>query len=184
MNYAESALRNELAALRNAQPGQRNMALNRAAYALGQLVGGGLLGSQAVTAALSDAATGLGLSPAESRVAIESGLRAGQQQPRRGGQVPHNPHNPQSPQLWIHNPHNPHNGWQQPRRHYRRPRRHCRAARRRPTQPVAAYRPRHWQPGAVGQESGQAASRRCAGPCTAPTANCRQSDIASWAAAG
>ena len=107
MNYAESALRDELATLRNAQPGQRNMALNRAAYALGQLVGGGLLGSQAVTAALADAATGLGLSPAESRVAIESGLRAGQQQPRRGGQVPrrggqaYRPQSPQSPRSTI-----------------------------------------------------------------------------------
>ena len=156
MNYAESALVNELAILRNAQPGQRNMALNRAAYVLGQLVGGGLLGSQAVISALSDVALGLGLSPAESRVAIESGLRAGQQQPRRGARFPegggrpiahnpHNPHDPQSPQLWIHNLHNPHNGKQQPRQqprqHCRRPRRHCRVARRRPTQPSGPYRP-------------------------------------------
>lgn len=80
--YAHAALRGELARVLAARPGERNDTLNAAAYALGQLAGAGLLAPYQVTAALSVAATHIGLSDTEAARTIASGLDSGAQHPR------------------------------------------------------------------------------------------------------
>lgn len=80
--YAAAALGRELAALSSAVEGTRNDALNRAAFNLGQLVGGGLLDRQRVVAQLEGVATAIGLGEREVRRTIASGLTAGAEQPR------------------------------------------------------------------------------------------------------
>lgn len=82
MRYGETALIAECSAVANAQPGERNARLNRAAYALGQLAASGELDAAAATTALAAAAQAAGLGDAEIRSAITSGLRAGSAQPR------------------------------------------------------------------------------------------------------
>ena len=82
-SYALAALDGELARLAAAPPGRRNDQLNRSAYALGRLVGAGLLDRAAVEARLEDVALSIGLDPAEIGPTIKSGLDAGQQEPRR-----------------------------------------------------------------------------------------------------
>lgn len=83
--YAAAALQSELDNLLAVRPGshQRNDTLNRAAFALGQLVGAGLLPSGLATAALAEASTAIGLPPAEADATIRSGLTAGARTPRR-----------------------------------------------------------------------------------------------------
>jgi hypothetical protein len=54
-----------------------------AACALGQLVAGGALPAELVTAELCQAAAGAGLSATETAATIRSGLRAGARTPRR-----------------------------------------------------------------------------------------------------
>jgi hypothetical protein len=80
--WAAAALAAEVANVRNATEGTRNHTLNRAAFALGQLVGGGRLDPGDVVALLTDAALAAGLTAAETRATIASGLRAGIPQPR------------------------------------------------------------------------------------------------------
>lgn len=80
--WADKALREEFAGLLAAPEGQRNAALNRAAFNLGQIVGAGHLDEDTVTARLSAAAEGIGLEPGEIGPTIQSGLRAGTQTPR------------------------------------------------------------------------------------------------------
>ncbi len=82
--YAGAALALESEAVRTAQEGTRNDALNRAAYNLGQLVGGGLLDEGEVRAALTTAAEACGLGGAEVAATIASGLTKGAAQPRTG----------------------------------------------------------------------------------------------------
>jgi len=82
--YARAALEQEVEAVRTAQEGTRNDALNRAAYNLGQLVGGGLLDEGEVRAALTTAAEACGLGGAEIAATIASGLTKGAAQPRTG----------------------------------------------------------------------------------------------------
>ena len=82
MKYGETALMAECSAVANAQPGERNARLNRAAYALGQLAAAGELDATAAAAGLAAAAAAAGLGDAEIRSAITSGLRAGAAQPR------------------------------------------------------------------------------------------------------
>jgi hypothetical protein len=79
--YAHSALEAECRDVAQTGKGQRNHALNRAAFNLGQLVPH-ILDEHSVTAALTDAALRTGLSPQEIRVTITSGLRAGSRKPR------------------------------------------------------------------------------------------------------
>jgi hypothetical protein len=91
--YAEAALRGEVdrvlaaAAPRSeggrVVPGNRNDTLNRAAYALGQLVGGGLLDRRRVERELTSAARQVGLGAVETARTIHSGLTAGARRPRR-----------------------------------------------------------------------------------------------------
>jgi hypothetical protein len=64
-----------------ARDGERNIALNRAAYAYGRLVGADLLTELHATAALEDAAERCGLLVREARLTIRSGLRAGARRP-------------------------------------------------------------------------------------------------------
>ena len=87
--YGRKALDLELAQVRQAQEGERNDTLNRAAYNLGQLIGAGELGRAEVEAELQAAADAVGLPEREADKTIKSGLDAGQQDPR---QVPDTRH--------------------------------------------------------------------------------------------
>gem|GEM_PF-3321772 len=80
--WADAALRRELATLCAAPEGQRNQALNTAAFNLGQIVAGGSLSEQNVTDRLSAAALSIGLEPGETAATIKSGLQAGAHTPR------------------------------------------------------------------------------------------------------
>jgi hypothetical protein len=80
--YGQAALTRELDILRATKPGGRNGALNRSAFALGQLVAGGLLDEATVRAELYEAALAIGLGEAETYKSINSGLRAGLAKPR------------------------------------------------------------------------------------------------------
>ena len=80
--YAEAALANELADVRGSSQGSRNDALNRSAFALGQLVAGGYLDREHVANELQKAAAACGLNEAEANVTIDSGLAAGSESPR------------------------------------------------------------------------------------------------------
>jgi len=63
--------------------GQRNDGLNRAAFCLGRLVGGGELSEALVFEALLCSALAVGLGESEAAATIRSGLRAGMAVPRR-----------------------------------------------------------------------------------------------------
>jgi hypothetical protein len=81
--YAMSALRNEAERVATAVDGTRHDTLNRAAFALGQLVGAGLLQELTVITSLADAAAQSGLSrQREIHRIIRSGMNAGIRQPR------------------------------------------------------------------------------------------------------
>lgn len=80
--YLRSAVTAELDRVTGAVPGTRNTALYRAAVALGQLVAGGELNPEQVTAWLSEAAARAGQTEHEARNTIASGLRAGANRPR------------------------------------------------------------------------------------------------------
>lgn len=80
--YLRSALAAEAARVAASPAGGRNTALYRAAVALGQLVAGGDLTAEQVTAALAHAAHQLGKDPRETARTIASGLRAGARRPR------------------------------------------------------------------------------------------------------
>jgi hypothetical protein len=80
--WAQQALQEEVANVSDAPEGQRNDTLNKAAFALGQIVGGGGLERNAVEAALLGAALHCGLGEEEARKTIHSGLSTGALQPR------------------------------------------------------------------------------------------------------
>jgi hypothetical protein len=80
--WARAALDAETAAVRAAVEGTRNHTLNRAAFALGQLVGSGTLEEADVVEQLANAAAEAGLGAHEARTTIASGLRAGIATPR------------------------------------------------------------------------------------------------------
>ncbi|HEX4103291.1 MAG TPA: bifunctional DNA primase/polymerase [Pseudonocardiaceae bacterium] len=86
--YILAALRGECQRVRTAPPGQHNAVLCRAAYALGQLVGAGLLTQDTAQAELTTAADVLisadcGCTPREITRVITAGLTAGAHNPRR-----------------------------------------------------------------------------------------------------
>jgi hypothetical protein len=83
--YAIGGLRRQVAELLEAEEGTRNATLNKSAFAIGQLVGAGMLDEQDAVAALEDAGQRIGLSPGEVRRSVASGLRAGARCPRGGG---------------------------------------------------------------------------------------------------
>ena len=80
--YGEAALEGEAARVANAPKGQRNDALNRAAHALGQLVGADELDQGDVEAELTGVAVDAGLEPGETARTLKSGLAAGMRKPR------------------------------------------------------------------------------------------------------
>lgn len=87
-SYASAAVRGEAQRVRTAPPGQHNAALCRAAYALGQLVGAGLLDQDTARVELTNAADALisgncGCTPREVARVIAAGLAAGARNPRR-----------------------------------------------------------------------------------------------------
>lgn len=90
--YAETALENEAALLSGMPAGMRNGQLNKAAFALGQLVAGGYLTQDEVRRALMDACTRNGLIQADGVKAfektLESGLQSGMSQPRTIADAP------------------------------------------------------------------------------------------------
>jgi len=75
--YAAVALEAETDRVARAPVGTRNDTLNRAAFALGRLVGAGLLDAGTVTRELTAAAAWAGLGRAETGRTIRSGLSAG-----------------------------------------------------------------------------------------------------------
>lgn len=79
--YASVALTAEADRVARAPVGTRNDTLNRAAFALGRLVGAGLLDAAAVIDELTTAGRWAGLGRAETTRTIRSGLRAGIRQP-------------------------------------------------------------------------------------------------------
>lgn len=80
--YARAALEGECRRVIEAPEGTRNHALNRAAFALGQLVEAGLLDEGVVRAHLSAAACDAGLGVTEIMSTLRSGLRGGSAKPR------------------------------------------------------------------------------------------------------
>ena len=80
--WATVAMSGEIDRVRHAPEGTRNHTLNRAAFALGQIAGAGLLDSGDAEARLRDAALSAGLGERESMLTIRSGLSAGEARPR------------------------------------------------------------------------------------------------------
>ena len=82
--YATKALDDECQAVALAPDGEQNETLNTAAFNLGQLVGAGVLDRSEVERRLLDAAAGYVQKDgeAQARKTIQSGLNAGQNQPR------------------------------------------------------------------------------------------------------
>jgi hypothetical protein len=86
--YTTAAVRGESERVRAAPPGQHNAVLCRAAYALGQLIGAGLLDEATARAELIAAASrligaGCDCTPAEVARVVTAGLAAGARTPRR-----------------------------------------------------------------------------------------------------
>lgn len=75
--YGLAALQAEIDNLTSTPEGSRNDQLNRAAFALGQLIGGGELAEAPARAALEQVGSHIGLDERETRATIESGLSAG-----------------------------------------------------------------------------------------------------------
>ncbi|MFH1885422.1 MAG: hypothetical protein ABIM40_01885 [Pseudomonadota bacterium] len=80
--YGQAALDQELEAVRTAPEGTRNETLNKAAFALGQLIAGGEIDRAEVEAELISAAIEVGLGEDETRKTIRSGMQAGAREPR------------------------------------------------------------------------------------------------------
>ncbi|GAA3158514.1 hypothetical protein GCM10010466_56580 [Planomonospora alba] len=80
--FLRAAITGELERLTAAPVGERNRTLYLAATALGQLVAGGALDESEVTTLLGQGGVAIGLSPAETRLTIASGLKNGARRPR------------------------------------------------------------------------------------------------------
>ncbi|MGH8921539.1 MAG: hypothetical protein ACRD0H_24915 [Actinomycetes bacterium] len=86
--YVTAAVRGECQRVRTAPPHQHNAVLCRAAYALGQLIGAGLLNQNTARAELTAAADALiraecDCTPREVARVITAGVAAGARNPRR-----------------------------------------------------------------------------------------------------
>ena len=81
--YVRAAFESELNRVKLASKGNRNDALNRAAFSLYQIVAAHELDAGSVESALLDAATGAGLSEAEARRTLQSARDAGLKSPRQ-----------------------------------------------------------------------------------------------------
>jgi hypothetical protein len=82
-SYTLAALSGELEKILAATPGRRNDTVNRAAFALGQLVGAHLLDEALARDELLSAAGRIGLTRGEAERTITSGLTAGARHPRQ-----------------------------------------------------------------------------------------------------
>jgi hypothetical protein len=80
--WAQAALTGETTRVRSCAPGSRNHTLNRAAFALGQIVAAGYLAHDTVRQELTGAALQAGLTPREISATLNSGLHAGMRLPR------------------------------------------------------------------------------------------------------
>lgn len=80
--YGRRALEGELARLAAAEPGTRNATLNAAAFAVGSLAAAGHLDAERAAEQLVRVAADIGLSEAEIRATLRSGLQAGWNSPR------------------------------------------------------------------------------------------------------
>jgi hypothetical protein len=80
--YGRRALESELEVLLRARPGERNEALNRSVFRLGQLVASGQLSRGRVESSARHAGLMLGLEPAETTATVRSALTAGLRFPR------------------------------------------------------------------------------------------------------
>lgn len=81
--WAAAAMAAELEGLQGVGAGQHNEALNRAAFCLGQIVGGGHLSEVDVMRELVGAAKAWGWGEREARSCVRCGLRAGMKNPRQ-----------------------------------------------------------------------------------------------------
>ena len=81
--YVTRAIEEECGEVATASEGSRNDRLNRAAFSLGQLVGGGCLSRVLAENNLMAAAAQCGLPEYEARGTVKSGLDSGEQKPRR-----------------------------------------------------------------------------------------------------
>ncbi len=89
--YGEKALAIECAEVSGCAEGGRNHQVNKSAFSLGTLVGARLLDEGRVRADLMCAAVACGLSEHEAGKAIESGIRAGMNNPRQVQTSAHTP---------------------------------------------------------------------------------------------
>jgi hypothetical protein len=80
--YGETALADELARLAEATVGERNDALNRAGFRLGQLITAGEVAADLATRELHAAGIALGLPEGEVAATVRSGLDGGVRKPR------------------------------------------------------------------------------------------------------
>lgn len=80
--YVTRALRGEVDRVLNAPRGHRNHTLNQAAFAVGTLVGAGVLPKHLAEDALTNAALQIGLEPDETEATVRSGIQAGIRRPR------------------------------------------------------------------------------------------------------
>ncbi len=80
--YAETALKLELRNLRQATEGTRNDTLNKAAFNMGQFIGGGHLDRAHVESELAAVAALIGLGEGEAAATVRSGIEAGVKEPR------------------------------------------------------------------------------------------------------
>ncbi len=85
--WALKAQEQELSKVRSAPEGDRNAQLNRSAFALGQIIGSGLLDFEEAQEELTRAALAAGLEENEVAATIKSGLEAGEKKPRMPKQV-------------------------------------------------------------------------------------------------
>ncbi|BCJ52015.1 hypothetical protein Asp14428_34900 [Actinoplanes sp. NBRC 14428] len=109
--YAAAALEAETDRVAHAVVGTRNDTLNRAAFALGRLVGAGLLDASAVARELTAAGAWAGLGRTETIRTIRSGLNAGRRSPLahqaenpHTGRHPPPPHEPGRPSAGLRSP--------------------------------------------------------------------------------
>lgn len=86
--YGRKALESEASRVFMSTEGERNAQLNRSAYALGQLIAGGVLVRSDVEDALGRAASNAGLGEQEIRRTIKSGIEAGMREPRTAPEKP------------------------------------------------------------------------------------------------
>ena len=80
--YAEAALEDELDILARTGIGERNNQLNKSGFNLGQLIAAGWLDETEVRDKLRTVALSIGLTEAETRNTIKSGIEDGKQKPR------------------------------------------------------------------------------------------------------